>query len=160
MPQHQLNLGHTESFCNTTMMLMMIWRPDLFDLLGEVVEWAGRYGDVERGLGRHAKFRDAHVGSPDSDGAAGSSGAELCLEIRIDGPQEQAELFTRSDDGTLLLTDFSRQLATAWLYKLGRRYSCQQKARKDFWQAQNRLAPQGVHESCDETPAHSRRRPC
>ena len=88
-------------------------------------------GDVERGLGRHARFRDAHVGAPDADGANGSSGPELCLEIRVDGPQDVSELFTASDDGTLLLTDFSRKLATAWLSKLGRRYACQQKVRKD-----------------------------
>ena len=82
-------------------------------------------GDVERGLGRHAKFRDAHVGAPDASG--GSSGPELCLEIRVDGPQDMTELFTSADDGTLLLTDFSRELATAWLNKHGRRYRCQQK---------------------------------
>ena len=40
-------------------------------------------GDVERGLGHHAKFRNAHLGAPDSDSKTGSSGPELCLEIRI-----------------------------------------------------------------------------
>ena len=78
-------------------------------------------GDVERGLGRHAKFRDAHVGAP--DGTDGST-PDLCLEIRVDGPHDVSELFTRSDDGALLLTDFSRELATAWLDKFGRRFSC------------------------------------
>ena len=85
-------------------------------------------GDVERGLGRHAKFRDAHVGAPDG---AGGSTPELCLEIRIDGPQDVTELFTRSDSGTLLLNDFSRELQKTWLSKMGRRFSCQQTARKD-----------------------------
>ena len=88
-------------------------------------------GDVERGLGRHARFRDAHVGAPDADGTNGSSGPELCLEVRIDGPQDVSELFSTSDDGTLLLTDFSRKLATGWLNTYGRRYACQQKVRKD-----------------------------
>ena len=85
-------------------------------------------GDVERGLGRHAKFRDAHLGAPDGKGG---STPELFLEIRIDGPQDVSELFTRSDDGTLLLTAFSRELATVWLNKFGRRYSCQQKVRSN-----------------------------
>ena len=85
-------------------------------------------GDVERGLGRHAKFRDAHLGTPDG---TGGSTPELCLEIRIDGPQDVAELFTRSDSGTLLLNEFSRELAKTWLSKFGRRFSCQQTARKD-----------------------------
>ena len=81
-------------------------------------------GDVERGLGRHARFRGAHVGAP--DGQDGST-SELCLEIRMDGPQDMDELFTKADDGTLILTDFSRELATAWLDKHGRRFACQQK---------------------------------
>ena len=54
------------------------------------------------------------------------------MEIRVDGPQDVSELFTKSDDGTLLLTDFSRKLAAAWLGKFGRRYACQQKVRKDL----------------------------
>ena len=85
-------------------------------------------GDVERGLGRHAKFRDAHVGAPDG---TGGSTPELCLEIRIDGPQDVTGLFTKSDSGTLLLTEFSRELAKTWISKFGRRFSCQQNARKD-----------------------------
>ena len=85
-------------------------------------------GDVERGLGCHAKFRDAHGGAPDG---AGSSTPELCLEIRMDGPQDVTDLFTRSDGGTLLFTEFSRELAKTWMSMFGRRFSCQQRARKD-----------------------------
>jgi hypothetical protein len=85
-------------------------------------------GDVERGLGRHAKFRDAHVGAPDGQGG---SIAELCLEIRIDSPQSELELCTSAGDGTLLLTGLSRELAKAWSDKHGRRFSCSQQKRSD-----------------------------
>ena len=112
-------------------------------------------GDVERGLGRHAKFRDAHVGAPDG---AGGSTPELCLEIHIDGPQEAAELFTRSDRGTLLLNDFSRELAKTWLSKFGRRFSCQQRARKDTGKIGTGWRLMGVNESCVATPANRHRR--
>lgn len=85
-------------------------------------------GDVERGLGQHAKYRDAHVGAPDGEGG---STPELCLEIRADGPQDVTELFARQADGTLLLNEFSRELARVWIDRFGRRYSCQQKVRSD-----------------------------
>ena len=83
--------------------------------------------DVERGLGEHARFRDSHQGAPDGPDL---SATEMCLEIRKEGPQTASALFTQGDDGVLLLTDFSRQLATLWLERHGRRFACA-KPRRD-----------------------------
>lgn len=78
-------------------------------------------GDIERGLGEHARFRDSHRGAPDGPDL---SATEMCLEIKQDGPQVASQVFVQGPDGTLLLTDFSRQLATLWLERHGRRFAC------------------------------------
>ena len=77
--------------------------------------------DVERGLGEHARFRDSHQGAPDGPDL---SATEMCLEIRKEGLQTASALFTQGADGVLLLTDFSRELATLWLERHGRRFAC------------------------------------
>ena len=79
-------------------------------------------GDVERGLGEHARFRDSHRGAPEGQAL---SATEMCPEIRKEGPQTAAELFTQTEAGDLQLTDFSRQLAQLWLDTHGRRFACQ-----------------------------------
>lgn len=85
-------------------------------------------GDVERGLGEHARFRDCHRGAHEGQDR---SATEMCLEIRKEGPQEECGLFTQGANGHLLLTDFSRQLAEIWLERHGRRFSCLQTQRRD-----------------------------
>lgn len=79
-------------------------------------------GDVERGLGLHARLRRAHLGA-NGDIAA----AEMCLEVSVEGPREDCEIFTRSPNGRLLLTPFSRQLAQLWRERHGRRFTCQKR---------------------------------
>jgi hypothetical protein len=79
-------------------------------------------GDVERGLGEHARFHDSHRGAPEGQAL---SATEMCPEIRKEGPQTAAELFTQTEAGDLQLTDFSRQLAQLWLDTHGRRFACQ-----------------------------------
>ena len=44
-------------------------------------------GCVERGLGRHAAFLESHVGGPDNEMA------EACLEIAVEGPGEEQQVF-------------------------------------------------------------------
>ena len=46
--------------------------------------------------------------------------------------------------GTLLFTEFSRELAKTWLSKFGRRFSCQQRARKDTGKAGTGWRRQGL----------------
>ena len=51
------------------------------------------------------------------------------LELHLDGPQTETEMFTCAD-GVLLLTDFSRACAQQWVLQHGRRFTCY-KVRKD-----------------------------
>ena len=115
----------------------MAWRaamgmPDVPKSLLDVVHfylatWDGT-GAVERGLGQDAAIQKQHVGQR----ARGELDADLysaLLELRLDGPQTEAEMFT-SSDGVLLLTQFSRACAQQWLQRHRRIFSCY-KVRKD-----------------------------
>lgn len=66
-------------------------------------------GSVERGLGRHAHILGVHVGAPERD--EGGSLSEACLEVSIEGPQAESQMFTPGLGNVLLLTPFSRQCA-------------------------------------------------
>ena len=89
--------------------------------------WDGT-GAVERGLGQDAAIQKQHVGPR----ARNELDADLysgLLEIHLDGPQVESEMFA-STDGVLLLTDFSRACAQQWILQHGRRFACY-KVRKD-----------------------------
>jgi hypothetical protein len=79
-------------------------------------------GDVERGLGLHARLRGAHLGA---DG--NSEAAEVCAEIRCEGPQDDSELFRKGDCNDLRFTPFSRRVAELWVQRYGRRFACQKR---------------------------------
>ena len=81
-------------------------------------------GDVERSLGKHAAFLNAHVGAAEGDEV---SMTEVCLEVASEGPAKEEEMFTQTSGGALLLTDFTRQCATLWLTLQGRRFGCYKK---------------------------------
>ena len=90
--------------------------------------WDGT-GAVERGLGQDAAIQQQHVGQrarscPDADIYSG------LLELHLDGPQDEASMFKRTDEGVLLFTEFSRSCAQEWLSQRGRRFACY-KTRKD-----------------------------
>ncbi len=59
-------------------------------------------GNVERMLGAHKSFLDAHVGGPDSEMS------EVCLEIAREGPRTEADVCDKNGN-TLVLTDWSRR---------------------------------------------------
>ena len=84
----------------------------------------------ERGLGRHARHRDAHVGPQE----IAISWSEVTFEIDEDGPSEENAIAQASPDkeahGMLQLTDFSRKCARLWVGLHGRRF-CSYKVRKD-----------------------------
>ena len=83
--------------------------------------WDGT-GAVERGLGRDAAHQKQHVGknvNNDTDADVYSA----LLEMHLDGPQTEPEMFT-STDGVLHLTDFSRACAGEWVLQHGRRFTC------------------------------------
>ena len=82
--------------------------------------WDGT-GAVERRLDRDANMQGQHVGQRAADpfGAALYSGI---LELQLDGPQTAEAMFESSEDGVLLLTDFSRLWAPQWLVQHGRRH--------------------------------------
>ena len=89
--------------------------------------WDGT-GAVERGLGQDAAIQKQHVGQR----AREEHDADLysgLLELHLDGPQAESDMFT-STDGILLLTDFSRACAQQWVLHHGRRFTCY-KVRKD-----------------------------
>ena len=62
-----------------------------------------------------------------------TSGATLSdlLEVYLDGPKEEADMFRRSTDGALLFTPFSRSCQQEWIMKHGRRFACNRKRRKN-----------------------------
>ena len=80
-------------------------------------------GNVERMLGAHKSFLDAHVGGPDSEMS------EVCLEINREGPRTEADVCDKNGN-TLVLTDWSRRCAQIWRGLYGRRFACY-KVRKD-----------------------------
>ena len=80
-------------------------------------------GNVERMLGAHKSFLDAHVGGPDSEMS------EVCLEIAREGPRTEADVCGKNGH-TLVLTDWSRRCAQIWRGLYGRRFACY-KERKD-----------------------------
>jgi len=84
--------------------------------------WNGS-GATERGLGADADTQGEHVGTiaaqQSEEDAYANSGL---LELRREGPQCEEDVFTRSDDGVLLLTDWSRGCAQEWLTTHGRRF--------------------------------------
>ena len=86
-------------------------------LISLVVAWMDGTGTVERNLGLHRTFLEAHEGGGDADAA------EACLEIACEGPITEEEIFTKSD-GVLRLTDFSRTCARLWRSLHGRRFAC------------------------------------
>ena len=84
--------------------------------------WDGT-GAVERGLGQDATIQKQHVGQR----ARSCLDADLysgLLELHLDGPQDEESMFKRTDEGVLLLTDFSRSCAQEWLSQHGRRFAC------------------------------------
>ena len=85
----------------------------------------GWTGDVERLLGHHTKFAGSH---PDSDQVDDS--AEVCLELKAEGPQRETDVAAQGPGGMLLMTDFSRGCARLWLACFGRRFACASR-RKD-----------------------------
>ena len=83
---------------------------------------------VERGLGQVLSVLQEHSGSLAEDG---STTWDL-VEVNIDGPKSESELFTQStDDGPLLLTAVSRRCAKLWLEQHGRRFLVQRRRRRD-----------------------------
>lgn len=70
-------------------------------------------GAIERGLGRHARICQQHLGSTGGD----------ALEVYMDGPGTEADLFTTGPGGELLLTPFSRLIASLWVKIHGRRFA-------------------------------------
>lgn len=96
--------------------------------------WDGT-GSVERGLGQDAAIQQKHVGQRARDELDADLYSAL-LELLLDGPQTESDMFT-SSDGVLLLTGFSRACAEQWVLQHGRRFTCY-KTRKD----KGRLRPQ------------------
>ncbi len=93
-------------------------------------------GDVERLLGTHAAFLEAHQGSPNDELA------EVCLEIAKEGPTTEAAVCTQQEQGHLLLTPFTRQCAVLWRALYGRRFACY-KQRKDAGRGETGLRLRG-----------------
>jgi len=111
-------------------------------------------GDVERGLGRHASFLSHHQGAPTG---SDMSATEICLEIAVEGPQQDEEVAAQSKEhGTLLFTPFSRACAQKWLKAHGRRFTLKA-VRKDAgkcrtgWRLQGSLlaVKRGQHSAAD-----------
>ena len=88
-------------------------------LIAFFVAWTDGTGTVERFLGAHASFLNAHVGGDDVVNDA----AETCLEIAREGPSTEAEMF-ETINGVLRFTESSRSCARIWRTLHGRRFGC------------------------------------
>ena len=82
---------------------------------------------VERGLGRHAKHRQAHVGPAPTD----IQWPAVCFEVHDDGPDSETAVAAKNSHGTLLFTDFSRRCAQLWVCTRGRRFCVNTAPRKN-----------------------------
>jgi hypothetical protein len=79
---------------------------------------------VERNLGTFAAVLAQHQGQK----TAGATDYNAMLaECRIDGPRCASDLFIKDEEGVLLFTDVSRELATVWLQRRGRRFGTYKK---------------------------------
>ena len=90
-------------------------------------------GCVERGLGRDKRaVVDPHVGSLRPSAEVEEENSK-CLELHMDGPMHEHDLFVKSGecDDILLLTEFSRACALLWIETHGRRFGANRKVRKD-----------------------------
>ena len=84
---------------------------------------------MERGLGKDQRTRSAHVGSTSAE-AEVEDVYSACVEVKLDGPRYEWEMFQPSPEGVLLFTPFSRTCAMLWIARNGRRFACYQE-RKD-----------------------------
>ncbi|MCP4243353.1 MAG: hypothetical protein GY772_22580 [bacterium] len=92
--------------------------------------WDGTVA-VERGLGQDASIVQQHVGSR-ARTDEGQSLYSALLEVKLEGPQREQDMFTQTEDSAaLLLMDFSRACASQWLLEHGRRFTCSTRARRD-----------------------------
>ena len=100
----------------------------LFPLFAAFFALEPATNSAERGLGRHARHRDAHTGARET----GISWSEVTFEVHEDGPSDEREIAIHCAEspGDLLMTDFSRQCARLWKALHGRRF-CSYKERKD-----------------------------
>ena len=80
------------------------------------VAWTDGTGSLERSLGVHGVFLEAHCGGDDTVNGA----AEKCLEIAREGPSTEAEMFEKAG-GVLRFIEFSRSCARLWRTLYGRR---------------------------------------
>ena len=91
-----------------------------------------RLGGVERDLASLCKTLEQHQGPTDAEALTAS---EL-LELRLDGPQTESDLFTQvslpasnsgplpvAGTGSLEFTDYSRACAQLWVDVFGRRFA-------------------------------------
>ena len=83
-------------------------------------------GLLERGLGATMTLNSAHNGPMEESGESLSD----LLHVYLDGPQAELDLFTRSSDGALLFTSFSRRCQEHWIATHGRRFTCAKDKRK------------------------------
>ncbi len=91
--------------------------------------WDGT-GAIERGLGQDAAIMKEHIGKPPRSCFDAGLYSAL-LELKLEGPQREEDLFTKGEAGILHLTDFSRACAAEWLAQRGRRFTCTTATRKD-----------------------------
>ena len=110
-------------------------------LISFFVAWTDGTGSVERFLGAHAAFLQAHVG-----GEANDAG-EICLEIAKEGPSTEGEIF-ENVEGVLRFTEFSRSCARLWRTHHGRRFASyrerKDKGVKKEWRMKGSIKAVGV----------------
>ena len=92
------------------------------------LSWMDGTGSVERGLGTHASVLGAHSGNRPLK--LGEDANEMCLELRLDGPVNSAEIHYDDWRGPRHAGEFARESAALWLAIRGRRFGCY-KRRKD-----------------------------
>ena len=92
------------------------------------LSWMDGTGSVERGLGTHASVLAGHSGNRPQK--LGEDANEMCVELRLDGPVDSAEIHYDDRRGERHAGEFAKESVSLWIAIRGRRFGCYKK-RKD-----------------------------
>ena len=103
------------------------------------LSWIDGTGSVERWLGTHAGVLGCHSGPRAKklgeiklaklDWTSPTDANEMCVEVRLDGPVDSAEIHYDDRNGVQRAGEFALESAALWLAIRGRRFGCYKRRR-------------------------------
>ena len=95
------------------------WSAELQMLIAFYVSMVEGTGDVERQLGRMVTILKEHSGPLREDGET----VHALLEVQLDGPRKESDIFYKDDGGPWHMTEFGRECQSLFIQLHGRRFS-------------------------------------